>query len=164
MAAKDLLFSWLRDAHSMEKALADFGDRAVKDFDDQPEYQELIRSGLERSREHREAVEAILKDSDAGTSTGKDIMAKVTSFVSGMGSSMFSDDRTKDFLVMHGALHFAHASYMSLAHAANSCGEEAIATTCERIAREKEEMAGIVMDRIPAVTAMALARENDGDN
>lgn len=164
MAAKDLLFSWLRDAHSMEKALADFGERAVKDFDDQPEYQAMLRAGIDRGNEHRDEVGRLLAEAGADTSGAKDVMAKVTSWVSGMGSSMFTDDRTKDLLVLHGALHFAHASYTSLAHGARTSGEEMIATTCERIAGEKEEMAKVVLDQVPAATDMALAKKDDKDS
>lgn len=156
MAQNDLIAAWLRDARAMEKALAQYTEKAAEDFEDYPEIQESLKSFSDRSQQTQAEMDTSLDDLGGDTSESKDLIGKLIGYVTGAGSSIFKDDKIKDLLVIHGLLHFAHASYTSLAHGAKTIGNQTLADLCNRLAEEREEMAGWISEKIPEITDDAL--------
>jgi ferritin-like metal-binding protein YciE len=62
----------------------------------------------------------------------------------------------KDALMNFAAENFETASYRSLAEATQDCGHPEIATTCEGIMREEEQMAQWVNQQLPRLTGVEL--------
>lgn len=156
MAATDLQKAWLRDAHGMEKAIADFNDRILKRFEGHDEIVSVLSDIKDESQQHLKDVEGLLASEDESKSTGKDIFAEVTSFISGVGSHLFGDDQVKDLLALHGVLHFAHACYISLTATAQFNADDAVAEITERLAEEKQDLADRVLEIVPIATVDAL--------
>lgn len=160
MDQHELLATWLRDARSMEKALANFSEKAAEDFNDHPEIKERLKGFADRSKQSQAEMDTSLDSLNEESSGGKDLLGKLIGYVSGVGSSIYKDKMIKDLLVLHGAFHFAHASYVSLAHGAKVEGNDTLSMLCNRLAEEREEMARWVAEHIPKATEAALIRED----
>lgn len=159
MANNGLLGAWLRDAIGMEKALAGFVDTAIKDFEGQSGVQEKLQTFRETSEQTQAELMTGLEDVAEDESGLKKILGSITGAAIGLGSSLYRDDSVKDVLVLHGAFHFAHACYVSLAQAAESLGNDSLARMSRRLADKRMEMATWAMDILPDVTEDALMNQ-----
>src|SRR5438034_10713830 len=75
MTEKDLLISWLNDAHGMENALIKVLEHQVKDAQDFPHVQAKLEQHLEQTRRHAEMVKGCIETLGGKTSTIKTGMA-----------------------------------------------------------------------------------------
>jgi len=155
MTQHELLTAWLRDAHSMEKALEDFANKAISNFSNNETKEKLEAIKLQSSAAQTE-LGAQLQHMNESTSDGKDFLGKAIGFLGGAGSSLYKDDAVKDMLVLHGAFHFAHASYASLAHAAEISSKTELQALCHQLAEGREAVASWALEMIPVTTEEAL--------
>lgn len=141
MTGRDLLVSWLDDAHSMEKALVPVLENHAKDAEEYPEVREKDLEHLEATKRHAKLVEECLERLGEKPSGAKTMVGAVFGRMQALSTEPFKDEMMKNFLADYATEQFEIASYKSLAAAARHFGEEAIAVTCERILRDEEEMA-----------------------
>jgi ferritin-like metal-binding protein YciE len=156
MPAKELLLSWLNDAHAMEEALIPNLENHAKDAEGHPQIQARIRQHLEETRRHAELVRGCIERLGDKPSKAKAVLAKVIGGMAGVGTGPFGDELVKDFLADFAAEHLEIASYQRLIVAARELGDEATARTCEQILPDEQAMARAIEENLPAVVRDTL--------
>ncbi len=150
---KDAYLAWLRDAHAMELALVVMLEKQVKDTEGKPDLQSRISKHLEETRMHAEKVEACIKRIGGDVSTAKDLSAKMTSALNGLGMSIMGDQMVKEIHSAYAAEHFEIASYTVIRSAAQALGDPEGADMCDDILSEEYAMADWVKEQVPLVVA-----------
>lgn len=151
---RDLLVTWLKDAHAMEQSLIPVLKDHAGHADGHPEVQRRMAQHAEETERHARMVEECLHRLDADPSGGKDILGKMVMSVQGKMTGAAEDTMVKDSLMDFASEHFEIASYKALVKAAESMGETQIADTCRRILKEEQEMASFLDEHLsPAVEA-----------
>ncbi len=156
MSDKDMLISWLNDAHAMERLLLGVLENHVKDVKDHPAAERRIRKHIEETRQHAGRVEQCLKRLGTSFSNLKSGMATLMGPFQGMSTGLFEDEIVKNCLVDYAAEQFEVACYKALVEAAEAYGDREIARLCRENLREDEDMARFLGDQIPAVVRDAL--------
>jgi len=163
MADKDdRLDQWLRDAHAMEEQAEQMLKAQAGRIENYPDLATRIRQHLEETHSQRERLERCIARRGGATSAVKDITAKFTAMMQGLGGMMAGDEVMKGTLASYAFEHFEIAAYRILVAAAEAAGDMETARVCESICQEEEDMAAWLMDHIPEVTRIYLAREDAG--
>lgn len=152
---KEILLSWLNNAHAMEESLIQNLEEKVKDADDdgESEVKEKIEEHLGQTRRHAKDVEKCITSLGGDTSESKDLVGKMTGFLQGSMKSIHDDVLVKNAIESYAAENLEIALYTSIIAAAEALEEEEIVDTCSIILEEEEEMAEWLMSQIPAITA-----------
>jgi ferritin-like metal-binding protein YciE len=158
-AINETINQWLRDAHAMEEQAEQMLGRQASRIENYPELASRIQQHLEETRSQRERLERCLERRGASTSTLKDMTAKVSAMMQGVGSMMADDEVMKGTLASYAFEHFEIASYRILIAAAESVGDMETAKVCGDICREEEAMAAWLSDHLPQVTRTFLTRD-----
>jgi ferritin-like metal-binding protein YciE len=153
---KELLVTWLKDAHAMESNIVKMLEKQSEHLDDLPELKQKIDSHFEESRRHAERVQECLESLGSDTSTLKDGMAKLSGMMGQSGLGATSDEPVKTCIGNIGIEHFEIACYQSLRAAAHECGETQIAAVAEEILAEEKEMATFLESQVEPVTMFQL--------
>lgn len=154
---KDTYVAWLNDAHAMEVGLVTMLDKQVAETEDYPKIQARLREHLEETKRHAELVEGCVKRHSGNVSTGKDILSKITSAVSGAGMSLTSDAMVKNVHSSYAAEHFEIATYNTLKAAAILLEDQETARICDEILKDEESMARWLIGQLPMVVDDHLA-------
>lgn len=149
---KDILITWLKDAHAMESNVISMLDKQASRMDDFPLMKRRIAEHAEESRRHAEQVEQCLNNLGSDTSTLKEGMAKVSGKIGPMAAAASPDEPVKATLANISTEHFEIACYSSLRAAAEHCGEAEVARVAESIMREEEAMAGFLEEQLAETT------------
>lgn len=158
----DTLNQWLRDAHAMEEQAEQMLSSQASRIENYPDLAARIQQHISETRSQRERLERCLERRGASTSAMKDMTAKATAMMQGLGSMMAGDEVMKGTHASYAFEHFEIASYRILTAAAEAAGDTETARICEDICREEEAMASWLADRIPETTRTYLAREHAG--
>lgn len=151
---KDLLVSWLRDAHAMEKGLIPVLEDHAEHADGHPEVQRRISQHKTETERHAQLVEECLESLGSDSSGGKDLVGRMMLAPQSKISASANDTMVKDSLMDFAVEHFEIASYRALVKAAEAMGETRIADTCRQILSEEEDMARFLDEHLsPAVEA-----------
>ncbi|HEU4649118.1 MAG TPA: ferritin-like domain-containing protein [Gemmatimonadales bacterium] len=156
MHAKELLLSWLKDAHAMEEGLIPNLENHAKDAKDYPQIQARIQQHIEETRRHAELVRGCIERLGDDTSKAKELMGKLQGRMGGLGTAVFGDELVKDLLADYAAEHVEIASYTALIAAARDLGDNTTATTCEQILRDEQAMARDIIENLPVVVRETL--------
>lgn len=149
---RDVLVSWLRDAHAMEAAAAKNLKHNVERFRDDPKIRDRFAAHQAFTEKQVEELEGCLERLGADNSTLKDAGMKLAGLMQPYLTAGSSDEHVKHLLAAHAYEHFEMASYHALAAAARASGEDRIAALCEDFMREEGEMARWIDDCIPEVS------------
>lgn len=158
----ETLNQWLRDAHAMEEQAEQMLDTQASRIENYPELAARIRQHLDETHTQRERLERCLERRGAGTSTMKDMAAKLGAMMQGMATMMAGDEVMKGVHSSYAFEHFEIATYRILVAAAEVAGDTETARVCAEICKEEEAMAGWLGDRLPEITRSYLAREHAG--
>lgn len=151
---KDLLVSWLKDAHAMETSLVSVLEDHAEHADSQPEMQRRLARHAEETRSQAERVAQCLEQLGSDPSGGKDLMGKMLMSVQGKIPGATGDTLVKDSLMDFAVENFEIASYKALVKAAETLGEHRVADTCRDILHEEQEMAAFLDEHLsPTVEA-----------
>lgn len=153
---KELLISWLKDAHAMESNLITMLDKQVKHLEGHSELKRRVEEHAQESRRHADRVKECLERLGSDTSALKEGMAKISGMLGPSAAAMASDEVVKICLANYAAEHFEIASYMALRTAAEDCGEHQIAEMAEEILRDEEAMAQFLDEHLHLVTRAEL--------
>ncbi len=152
----DTLVTWLNDAYAMEQTLVETLERQVGHMKGMPDAQNKIRQHIELSKDQAQRVKGCIEQLGGKISHTKSALGNMMGSLQGMAPSAAKDKALKDALMDFAAENFEIASYRTLAAAARDCGHPEIATTCEGILREEEQMAQWVNQQLPKLTQMEL--------
>ena len=153
---EDALVTWLNDAYAMEQTLQETMERQVGHMKGMPDAQKKIRQHIEQTKDQAQRVKGCIEELGGKVSHTKSALANMMGAVGGMSTGPAKDTALKDALMSYGAENFEIASYKSLAEAARQLGHENIASTCEGIMHEEEQMAKWVEQQLPKMTQMEL--------
>lgn len=153
---EDALVTWLNDAYAMEQSLKETMERQVDHMKEMPEAQSRIRQHIDQTKDQAERVKSCIEELGGKVSHTKSSLASMMGAMQGMSTSPSKDTALKDALMNYAAENFEIASYKSLAEAARQLGHDNIASTCEGIMHEEEQMARWVEQQLPKMTQMEL--------
>ena len=158
MTRKDILISWLNDAYSMENSLIEVLEHQVGDAKDFPQVQAKLNQHLEQTRRHAEMVKGCVEGLGGDTSSIKSGLATIMGKVQGMSTGAAQDEMVKNALQDFGAESFEVASYTALVAAAQELGEQQIASTCQEILMQDQDMANWIEQNLPQLVQMTMNR------
>jgi ferritin-like metal-binding protein YciE len=153
---KDTLVTWLKDAYAMEQGIVEILERQIGQLDDMPDAKEKVMQHLELTKTQAERVRGCVERLGEDVSHVKSGMANFLGAVQGMSTMMANDKTVKNALANYAIEHFEIASYMANAVAARELGYEDIATICETIMLEEQDMARWLEQQLPMVTRQHL--------
>lgn len=156
MPGREMLTSWLKDAHAMERALVPVLEDHAKRASEHPELQKRLTEHVMETHRHKELVEGALKRLGSGTSGGKDLIARITGAFQPTMSAMSEDTLVKNALNDYATENFEIACYKALVKAAEHLGEVEIAETCAEILEEEKKMAKFLDEHLDAVVTAAV--------
>ncbi len=161
MAERDLVLTWLNNAHAMEKGLEEVFERHVRAAKGQPQLQSKLQSHLEQTRRHAEHMAGCVRAMGGELSEVKDVFGKMFGAIEDMVSRRYQDAMVKNAIADYAAEQFEIASYRALSEAARQIGEEKVAAICDEICAEEEDMARWLEQQLPGVVRDALAKVKD---
>lgn len=153
---------WLRDAHAMEEQAATMLRAQANRLEHYPMLKKRIEQHLEETERQADTVEAILERLGSGTSGTKDMTAKLSALMQGVGGMLTGDEVVKGALASYAFEHMEIASYRILIAAANELGDGEAASALEGILQEEVAMADWLRDNLDHVTTTYLKREAAG--
>lgn len=160
MAHRDTMISWLNDAHALENNLIQVLEHRVKDTKDHPQMQAKVQEHLNQTRRHAELVKGCIERLGGNVSAIKSGMGSVTGFVQSLSTEPAKDEMVKNALADYASEQFEIASYRSLIAGAQALGEQEIASICQQILRDEEDMARFIEQQIPQVTQEYLQMQS----
>lgn len=137
MDCEDILIKWLNNAYSMELSMVKTLEAHAKDADELPEVKEMIEKHIETTKEQAEKVKNEIERLGGDTSSIKAGMSEMFGSMSGLASDMTDDKIVKNAIAEHAAEHFEMATYMSIIHAAEMCGEDETADVAREIMEQE---------------------------
>jgi ferritin-like metal-binding protein YciE len=158
MTGKDLLISWLNDAHGMENALIQILEHQTKDAKDYPQVQAKLEQHLEQTRRHADLVKGCVESLGSRTSAVKSGMATLFGQMQALSTGAAKDEMIKIALADYAAENFEVASYSALVQAAQELGETQTANICQQILQEDEAMAHWIHQQLPSLVQQTLPR------
>jgi ferritin-like metal-binding protein YciE len=158
MTGKDLLISWLNDAHGMENALIQVLEHQSKDTREYPQVQAKIGQHLEQTRRHAELVKSCVESLGSHTSAVKSGIATLFGQMQALSTGPAKDKMIKNALADYAAENFEVASYTALIQAAQELGETQIANVCQQILQEDQEMAHWIQQQLPSLVQQTLPK------
>lgn len=158
MTGKELLISWLNDAHGMENALIEILEHQIKDAKDYPQVQTKLQQHLEQTRRHAQLVQDCVQNLGGKTSTLKTGMAKLFGQMQAVSTGPAKDELVKNTLADYAAENFEVASYTALVTAAQALGDSQTATVCQQILQEDQAMADWLEQNLPTLVQQTMAQ------
>jgi ferritin-like metal-binding protein YciE len=154
----DELNQWLRDAHAMEEQAEQMLSAQAGRIKNYPELSAGIERHLTETRTQRERLERCLERRGTSSSGFKDVTARFTAMMQGVGGTMVSDEVAKGAMASYTFEHFEIAAYRMLVAAAELAGDSETARVCGEICREEEAMAEQLASLLPKVATTYLER------
>jgi ferritin-like metal-binding protein YciE len=160
---RDTLVTWLKDAYAMEQGIVEILERQIEQMDDMPDAKEKIFQHLELTKTQADRVRACVERLGDDVSHVKSGLANFLGAVQGMSTWMANDKIVKNALANYAIEHFEIASYMANAAAARDLGYDDIASVCETIITEEQDMADWLEMQLPMVTRQHLLSTIESD-
>lgn len=161
---RDTLATWLKDAYAMEQGIVEILERQIEQMDDMPDAREKILQHLELTKTQADRVRACVERLGDDVSRVKSGLTNFLGAVQGMSTWMANDKIVKNALANYAIEHFEIASYMANAAAARDLGYDDIASVCETIIAEEQDMADWLEMQLPMVTRqhmLSIVEESD---
>jgi len=156
---RDTLVTWLKDAYAMEQGIVEILERQIGQFENMPDAQEKILQHLELTKTQAERVRACVERFGDDVSHVKSGVANILGAVQGMSTVMAKDRMVKDAMANYAIEYFEIASYMAIVAAAREMGLEDIASVCETIITEEQDMADWLEMQLPVVVQQHFLSE-----
>ncbi|MGK9339977.1 ferritin-like domain-containing protein [Sinorhizobium meliloti] len=156
---REHLHAWLRDAHAMEEQAITMLTSQSQRLEKYPELKERIDRHLQETRDQAAMLERCLERVGGGTSSVKDITAKMVAFGQGMSGLFVDDEVVKGSLASYTFEQMEIASYRILIAAAEHAGDQETKRVCETILQQEQEMARWLDEHVPAITRKFLERD-----
>jgi ferritin-like metal-binding protein YciE len=148
---REHLHAWLRDAHAMEEQAITMLSSQSARLENYPELKAQIDKHLLDTREQAALLERCLERT-GGTSTVKDVGAKMVAY--GQGLSGFVVDDTFEQMEI--------ASYKILIAAAEHVGDQETKRVCDTILKQELAMAQWFAEHAAEITRKFLERDQQG--
>ena len=123
-----------------------------------PELAAGIDRHLSETRRQNDRLEQCLARRGTSSSSMKDVAAKFTAVMQGIGGSIASDEVIKGAMASYTFEHFEISAYRTLIAAAELAGDGETARVCTEICGEEEAMANHLAGLLPQVATTYLQR------
>lgn len=153
---RDIMMSWLKDAHAMERASIDNLERQVKHLEHYPDVRAKYEQQLELTRRQEQRLEQQLQSMGSDTSTFKDTITRIAGQAEAMIAGTAPDEVVKQAVTTLAYEEWEIANFRALATAAEHEGESSLATMFEEMADQKADIADWLSDAIPDITRRYL--------
>ena len=127
------LNQWLRNAHAMEEQAEKMLEAQSSRIENYPELAAGINRHLSETRRQKDRLEQCLARRGTSSSSMKDVAAKFTAVMQGVGGSMASDEVVKGAMASYTFEHFEISAYRTLIAAAELAGDGETARVCTEI-------------------------------
>ncbi len=149
MPNRDLLVSWLKDAHAMERALIPVLERHAEQAEDRPELRARLERHIGETKHHVDLVERCLERYGEDPSTTKDLMGRAAGTLQGFATAPFGDRLVKNSIADYATEHFEIASYEGIRAAAERLNDQATVQDCDTILEDERDMARFLSETLP---------------
>jgi ferritin-like metal-binding protein YciE len=157
--ARDNFIAWLRNAHTMEEQAITMMTAQARRIENYPDLKARILSHLEETRAQSETLTRLLAQFTGGTSTFKDMAAKLAATAQGVSSMLTSDEVIKGTIGSYAFENMEIATYTVLIAAADELGEEDIKASLQAILAQEVAMAKWLEQHLDEITRIFLMRD-----
>ncbi|MFQ6186242.1 ferritin-like domain-containing protein [Sinorhizobium meliloti] len=158
---REHLHAWLRDAHAMEEQAITMLTSQSARLENYPELKAQIDKHLLETRDQAAMLERCLERT-GGTSTFKDVGAKMVAFGQGLSGLFVDDEVVKGSLASYTFEQMEIASYKILIAAAEHAGDQETKRVCETILKQELAMAQWLDEHAAEITRKFLERDQQG--
>ena len=152
------LDQWLRNAHAMEEQAEKMLEAQSSRIENYPELAAGVNHHLSEAWRQKDRLEQCLDRRGTSSSSMKDVAAKFTAMMQGVGGSMMADEVVKGAMASYTFEHFEISAYRTLIAAAELAGDAETARVCTEICQEEEAMADQLARLLPKVATTYLER------
>lgn len=149
---KNMLLTWLRDAHAMESSAESILEKQVKRVKDHPKMHRRLNEHLEETRRQQTRVKQCIERLGGDTSALKEMVGKFSGAMQAFGAASADDEIVKACINNSAFEAMEIASYRSLVATAEAYNEPEIRKVCEEILQEEIQMADWLENNIDEVT------------
>jgi ferritin-like metal-binding protein YciE len=164
MVQKDIVLTWLKDAHAMEEGLVETLEKQAGHAKEFPDVQTKIQEHTEQTKQHAEKVKTCIERLGGSVSAMKSGLGNMAGALQGMTTAMTQDTLIKDALSSFSAEHFEIASYRAISEAAKLDGDNETASVCESIIKDEEAMADWLEEQLPQMVKQFLQKQESAQN
>lgn len=148
-AKKQTLLTWLDNAYSMEKSIAQTLKGHASDAKHHPEIRQRLERHIEETRRHADMVKARIESMGGSVSAIKSGLSTVMGAFQGVGMMPAKDSVVKDILADSAAEQLEIASYRGIAIAADEIGDIQTGRMAREIIAEEEQMLEWLQQHLP---------------
>lgn len=152
------LIDWLRDAYAMEKQAETMLKAQSGRLEHYPELRARIDQHLQETLNQQELLEGCLQRHDSSPSGMKDLSARMSAFMQGIGGMAVSDEVVKGGMSGYVFENVEIAAYTALIAAARAAGDEKTRKVCEQILPQEVAMAKWLLDHLPDTVTKFVTR------
>lgn len=155
---RDMLVSYIRDAHAMEKNVHTMLGSMIATTDD-PEIKSMMEHHRTETERHQELLKARLDDLGVDVTAMKDIPAMLGAMAKGIADMVRSDKPGKNARDAYVTEALEIAAYELLQRLAERCGDRATAAVAEAIKAEEMAMRRKIEQNWDKVLDMTLTEK-----
>lgn len=138
--AEERLLAWLNDAYALERAQIPILENHADDAKSQPHVRAKDLEHLERTKQHVKMVGRCIRLLGRKPSKMKTAIGRISGAVNSLSTEPFDDEVVRNFLADFASENLEIASYNAIIVAARDAGHYEIASICEEILADEEEM------------------------
>ncbi|HEX2165982.1 MAG TPA: DUF892 family protein, partial [Longimicrobiales bacterium] len=147
--AEERLLAWLNDAYALERAQIPILENHADDAKTQPHVRAKDLQHLERTKQHVRMVGRCIRLLGSKPSKVKTAIGRVSGAVNSLSTEAFDDEVVRNFLADFASENLEIASYSAIIVAARDAGHYEIASICEEILADEEEMVDWLRANLP---------------
>ncbi|OBR46155.1 ferritin-like domain-containing protein [Paraburkholderia tropica] len=156
------LIDWLRDAYAMEKQAEVMLKAQSGRLEHYPELRARIDQHIEETRSQQDLIGGRLEMLDSSPSAMKDMSARMSAFMQGLGGMAVGDEVVKGGMSGYVFENVEIAAYTALIAAADAAGDEETRRVCELILPQEVAMAKWLLDHLPDTVTKFVTRSASG--
>lgn len=154
---RDNFIAWLRDAHAMEQQALTMLTAQERRLRQHPQFRARVSQHIAETEIQSDQVSRLLQQYDTGTSTMKDVTAKVMASAQAFGGMFMGDEIVKGAQMSYVFEQLEIASYTILIATARELGDENSVNVLQKILDQEVAMAEWSLATLPDVTKAYLA-------
>jgi ferritin-like metal-binding protein YciE len=159
MPDRDLLVTWMKDAHAMERALIPVLERHAEQADARPELRARLERHVGETKRHVEILERCLQRYGEDPSATKDLIGRASGTLQSFATAPFGDRLVKNSIADYATEHFEIASYEGIRAAAERLNDDATVKDCETILEDERDMARFLSESLPHAVDTEIRRD-----
>jgi len=152
------LVDWLRDAYAMEKQAESMLKAQSGRLDNYPQLRTRIEEHIQETLSQQKLIETRLDALGSSPSAMKDMSARMSAFMQGLGGMAVSDEVVKGGMSGYVFENIEIAAYTALIAAAQAAGDEETRRICEQILPQEVAMAKWLLEHLPDTVTKFIAR------